>query len=147
MLGSLPLSPQPTARETREIAFRLGHELAARGATVRHDVVGGFRFRMGAPWSSAQAGALRAIWSGEVTIGAVSGDPWRVRYDLRFSIPTLLTFALCVAILRYGIQWHWPRTRLIDLLLITWIAVYGIPCLLAMRMFRRLVGKATRGSY
>jgi hypothetical protein len=146
MLGSLPLSPQPTARETREIAFRLGHELAARGANVRHDVIGGFRFRMGAPWRSARAGALRAIWSGEVTIGAVSGDPWRIRYDLRFSIPTVLTFALCVAILRYGIHWHWPRTRLIDLLLVTWIAVYGVPCLLAMRMFRRLVGQAARGA-
>ena len=82
---------------------------------------------MAAPWRGARAGALRAIWSGEVTIGAGSGDPWRVRYDLRFSIPTLLTFALCVAILRYGIHWHWPRTRLIDLLLITWIAVYGVP--------------------
>ena len=60
MLGSLPLSPQPTARETREIAFRLGHELAARGAKVHHDVIGGFRFQMAAPWRRA-ASANRAV--------------------------------------------------------------------------------------
>jgi hypothetical protein len=145
MLGSLPLSPQPTARETREIVFRLGHELAARGARVRHDVVGGFRFRMPAPWGGRGLGPLRAVWSGEVTIGAVSGDPWRVRYDLRFSVPAIVTLALCIVLVRYGFQGHWPRTRLLDLVLITWLATYGIPCLLAMRMFRELVAEATAG--
>jgi hypothetical protein len=138
----LPLSPQPTARETREIVFRLGHELAARGARVRHDVIGGFRFRMPLTWRGNRLGPLRAIWSGEVTIGAASGDPWRVRYDLRFSILTVVTLVLCIALVRYGFHWHWPRTRLLDLLLITWLVTYGVPCLLAMRMFRQLVGEA-----
>jgi len=145
VLGSLPLSPQPTARETRDIVFRVGHELAARGARVHHDVPGGFRFRMPIPWAGARLGPLRAIWSGEVTIGAASGDPWRVRYDLHFSLPTVVMLILCIAIIRYGIHGHWPRTQLIDLVLITWILTYGIPCLLAMRLFRRIVSDAAIG--
>jgi hypothetical protein len=141
----LPLVPQPTARETREIVFRLGHELSARGARVRHDVIGGFRFRMPVPWGGRGLGPLLAVWSGEVTIGAVSGDPWRVRYDLRFSVPTVVTLVLCTVLVRYGFQGHWPRTRLLDLLLITWLVTYGIPCLLAMRMFRQMVTEAREG--
>jgi hypothetical protein len=143
MLGSLPLQPQPTARETREIAFRLGHELTTRGAHVRHDIIGGFRFNMPVPWRRGRLGALHAISWGKVTIGAGSGEPWRVRYDLRFTLVALVTLVVCAGLVRYGL--HWPRTRLINLLLASWLVFYGIPCALAMRVFQRLVRNAAKG--
>jgi hypothetical protein len=141
MIGSWPLSPQPTARETREIIFRLGHELTARGARVRHDVIGGFRFSMPFFRAGRGLGALRAMTSGRVTIGAGSGEPWRVRFDLRFSLLTLLAFVLSGAVVAAG--YHWPRARLFDALVVIWIVAYGIPCARAMRMFRELVRAAS----
>jgi hypothetical protein len=137
MLGSLTLSPQPTARETREIIFRLGHELAARGTHVRHDVIGGFRFRMPMPWRGGRLGALHAISSGRVTIGAGSGDPWRVRYELKFTALAVATLVLCLLLIKLG--FHWPRARLVEVLAVTWLAVFGIPCARAQRVFREMV--------
>jgi hypothetical protein len=144
MIGSWPLTPQPTARETREIVFRLGHELTARGARVRHDVIGGFRFSMPLLRHGREMGALRAMTSGRVTIGADSGEPWRVRYDLRFSLLTLVAILLSVGLIAIG--YNWPRGRLFDVLVVVWIVTYGIPCARAMRMFRRLVRTASRPS-
>jgi hypothetical protein len=144
MNGSWSLSPQPTARETREIIFRLGHALTARGALVRHDIVGGFRFRLPLPWNGRGLGALRAIFSGRVTIGAGAGEPWRARYELRFTLLTLATLLLSVALVKIG--FHWPRTRLLGLLGVLWAMAYGIPCVSAMREFRQLVTEAARES-
>ena len=144
MMGSWPLSPQPTARETREIIYRLGHALSARGAHVRHDVIGGFRFRM-PPFPRRHGpglGILRVMSWGRVTIGAGAGDPWRVRYDLRFPILTSLTVILCVGLVIVGYQW--PRAELVNLLGLIWVAAYGIPCWRAMRTFRGLVSAAAR---
>jgi hypothetical protein len=143
MIGSWPMSPQPTARETREIIFRLGHELAARGAHVRHDVIGGFRFRMPLLHRGASAGPLSAILSGRVTIGAGLGEPWRVRYDLRFTLLTIIALALSIGLV--GVGFHWPRMRLLDVLGLVWVVAYGIPCARAMRTFRKLVTEAARG--
>lgn len=141
MLGSLSLTPQPTARQTREIVFRLGHELTARGIRVSHDVIGGFRFRMSLPWHHQPLGVLRAISAGEVSIGAGSGEPWRVRYELRFTWLLILALALSVVLIDLGL--HWPRARLIDLLVAVWVVV-SVPCVLAWRHFRRLVREAAR---
>jgi hypothetical protein len=137
MLGWLTLSPQPTARETREIIFRLGHELAARGTHVRHDVIGGFRFRMPMPWRDGRLDALHAISSGRVTIGAGSGDPWRVRYELKFTALALATLVLCLLLINLG--FHWPRARLVEVLAVAWLVVFGIPCARAQRAFREMV--------
>jgi hypothetical protein len=140
MTGSWALDPQPTARETRDIVFRLGHELAVRGAQVNHDIIGGFRFRMPLLREAAHGGGLHAIFSGRVTIGAGLGEPWRVRYELRFTLLTILTLLLSVGIVTVGI--HWPRGRLLELLGLLWVVAYGIPCVRAMRMFRALVREA-----
>lgn len=137
MLGSVTLSPQPTALETREIIFRLGHELASRGTHVHHDVIGGFRFRMPAPWRGSRLGPLRALSSGQVTIGAGSGDPWRARYDLRFTALSLVALVVCAALIKWG--FHWPRTRLLATLGVAWLVVFGIPCARAQRAFREMV--------
>jgi hypothetical protein len=143
--GSWSLSPQPSARETREIVFRLGHILTARGARVRHDIVGGFRFRLPLPWHRGRKlGALRVIFSGRVTIGAGAGEPWRARYQLRFTLLTITTVLLSIALLKLG--FHWPRGRLLGLLGLVWGVVYGIPCARAMREFRQLVTEAARES-
>ncbi|GEM_PF-3481527 len=137
MIGSWPLSPQPTARQTRDILFRLGHELAARGARVHHDVIGGFRFWMPLLSHGKPLGALHAITSGRVTIGAGAGEPWRVRYDLRFSVLGVVAVLISAGLIETGL--HWPRARLLDLLALGWILAYGVPCIRAMRTFRRLV--------
>lgn len=140
MIGSWPLAPQPTARETREIVFRLGHELTARGARVRHDVIGGFRFSMPLVRRSHGLGALRAMTLGRVTIGAGSGEPWRVRYDLRFSLLTFIALLLSAGLVTVG--YHWQRAELVNALILLWVIAYGIPCARAMRMFRQLVRSA-----
>jgi hypothetical protein len=137
MLGSLTLSPQPTARETRDIIFRLGHELAARGTHVRHEVIGRFRFRMPMPWRDGRLGPLHAISSGRVTIGAGSGDPWRVRYELKFTALALATLVLCLLLIKLG--FYWPRARLVEVLAVTWLVVFAIPCARAQRVFREMV--------
>jgi hypothetical protein len=142
MIGSWSISPQPTARETREIIFRLGHELTARGARVRHDVIGGFRFSMPLFRHRRRLSALRAMTSGRVTIGADSGEPWRVRYDLRFSLLTSLCMVLSAALVVIG--YRWPRIDLFNAVLLVWIVAYGVPCFRAMRMFRELVREASR---
>ena len=142
MMGSWPLTPQPTARETREIIFRLGHELTVRGARVRHNVIGGFRFSMPLFRRAHGMGALRAMTSGRVTIGADSGEPWRVRYDLRFSLLTMVAIVLSAGLVAVGLSW--PRGRLFNVLVVVWIASYGIPCARAMRTFRNLVRTASR---
>jgi hypothetical protein len=80
--------------------------------------------------------------SGRVTIGAGAGDPWRVRYDLRFPLLTTLTLALSVGLVMIG--YRWPRAQLVNLLGLTWVIVYGVPCSRAMRTFRALVSAASR---
>ena len=142
MTGSWALDPQPTARETRDIVFRLGHELAVRGARVHHDVIGGFRFRMPLLGETRHGGALHAIFSGRVTIGAGLGEPWRLRYELRFTLLTIVSVLLSAGLVAVGIRW--PRARLLDLLGLLWIVAYGVPCARAIRTFRRLVKLAVR---
>lgn len=145
MIRTLPLNPQPTARETREILFRLGHELTTLGARVEHDIVGGFRFRMPLAWRTRAHGFLHAVSSGRVTIGAGSGEPWRVRYELRFSLLWLVTVLLTALLVRVG--FHWPRTSLLNLIGLLWLVVYGVPYARASREFRRLVAEAVSSRY
>ncbi len=139
MIRTLDITPQPTARETRDILFRLGHELTTLGARVQHDIVGGFRFRM--PLSlRTSLGFLHAVTAGRVTIGAASGEPWRVRYELRFSLLWIVTIALTGILVIVGI--HWPRTTLLNSIAALWLVAYGIPFVRANREFRRLVDRA-----
>jgi hypothetical protein len=143
VIRTLDITPQPTAGETREILFRLGHELTAFGARVHHDIVGGFRFRM--PLSlRASLGFLHAVSSGRVTIGAASGEPWRVRYELRFSLLRIVTIALTGILVIVGL--HWPRTTLLNAIAVLWLAAYGLPFVRANREFRRLVDSAVNGT-
>ena len=138
MIRSLPLEPQPTARQTREILFHVGHELAALGARVDHSLIGGFRFRMPPAWSLKKGGPkfFMAISSGRVTIGANAGEPWQVRYELKFTGLLLLVTALSLMLILLGVP-AWARGRLLDSQLALWTVAYALPYLLADAYFRR----------
>lgn len=135
MLRSLPLDPQPTARQTREILVHIGHELAALGARVDYSVIGGLRFRMPPPWRNRSADSFLAISSGRVMIGADSGEPWRVRYELKFTLLAWLVLAVVAALLAVGLRWQ--RGHLADTLLLIWCIGYLVPIAAADRLFRR----------
>jgi hypothetical protein len=143
MIRSLPLDPQPTARQTREILFHVGHELAALGARVDHSLIGGFRFRMPPAWELAKGSPkfFMAISSGRVTIGANAGEPWRVRYELKFTGLLLLVTSLSLALILLGIP-AWARLRLLDSQLALWSIAYALPYLLADAYFRRWLKNA-----
>jgi hypothetical protein len=138
VIRSLPLEPQPTARQTREILFHVGHELAALGARVDHSLIGGFRFRMPPAWGLASGSPkfFMFISAGRVTIGANAGDPWRVRYELKFTGLLLLVTALSLMLILVGVP-PWVRVRLLDSQIALWVIAYALPYLLADSYFRR----------
>lgn len=136
MVRSLPLDPQPTARQTREILFHVGHELSAIGARVDHSVIGGFAFWMPPPWRLAAGGVSSAISSGRVTIGANAGEPWRVRYELRFTALLGLVLTLSALLILIGLD-RWPHGRLINAQIALWSVAYVLPYFGADYTFRR----------
>jgi hypothetical protein len=138
VIRSLPLEPQPTARQTREILFHVGHELAAIGARVDHTLIGGFRFWMPPIW---QVGGRNRrffvpISAGRVTIGANAGDPWQVRYELRFTGLLLLVTSLSILLIVIGIP-GWKRVELLDSEVALWTVAYALPYVVADLHFRR----------
>ena len=143
MLRSLPLEPQPSARNTREILVHIGHELAAIGAHIEYSVVGGLRFQMPPMWRRHRRDVFLAISSGRVTIGADSGEPWRVRYDVRFTVVSWLAFGLMAGVVVAGFH-RWQGTRVFDVLLLVWCVTYLIPTIAADRAFRRWLAATCR---
>jgi hypothetical protein len=134
MLRSLPLDPQPTARQTREILFHVGHEMVAMGAEVDHTLIGGFRFRMPPVWRLRHFTYLLAVTSGRITIGADSGEPWRVRYELRYTGLFVLILLVSGVIVAAGLQWR--HGRLLDALIALWGVAYALPFFVVDRQFR-----------
>jgi hypothetical protein len=138
VIRSLPLDPQPTARQTREILFHVGHELAALGARVDHTLIGGFRFWMPPIWRLAN-GSPRffvPISAGRVTIGANAGDPWQVRYELKFTGLLLLVTLLSISLIVIGIP-GLKRVELLDSEVALWMIAYALPYVVADLHFRR----------
>jgi hypothetical protein len=142
VIRSLPLYPQPTARQTREILFHVGHELAALGARVDHTLIGGFRFRLPPAWELAKDSPkfFMAISSGRVTIGANAGDPWQVRYELKFTGLLLLVTALSLALFLLGLPAK-LHARMLDSQLALWAIAYAIPYVVADTSFRRWLSR------
>lgn len=138
MIRSLPLEPQPTARQTREILFHVGHELAALGARVDHSLIGGFRFWMPPIWGLAKNSPrfFLPIASGRVTIGANAGDPWRVRYELKFTGLLLAVTSVSIALILIGIP-GWRRGELLNSQIALWTFAYAVPYVVADLNFRR----------
>jgi hypothetical protein len=142
VIRSLALCPQPTARQTREILFHVGHELAALGARVDHTLIGGFRFRLPPAWELAKSSPkfFMAISSGRVTIGANAGDPWQVRYELKFTGLLLLVTSLSLMLFLTGLP-SWLRVRMLDTQLALWSIAYAIPYVVADSNFRRWLNR------
>lgn len=143
MLRSFPLNPQPTARHTREILVHIGHELAALGARIEYSVVGGLKFRMPPIWRRHRRDKFLAISSGRVTIGADSGEPWRVRYDVKFPVVTWVALALMAGVLVAGFH-RWSGARVFNILVLVWAAAYLIPTVAADQAFRWWLNVACR---
>jgi hypothetical protein len=142
VLRSLPLEPQPTARQTLEILVHVGHELAALGARVDYKVIGGLRFRMPPPWRSRRGDAFLVISSGRVMIGADSGEPWRVRYQLQFTLLSWIVLAVVAGLLAVGLRWQ--SFHLAETLIAIWCVGYLIPVAAADRLFRRWLAEKCR---
>lgn len=143
MLRSLPLNPQPSARHTREILVHIGHELASLGARIEYSIVGGLRFRMPPIWRRHRRDMFLAISSGRVTIGADSGEPWRLRYDVRFTVVTWVAVALMAGVIATGFH-HWSGGRVFNSLVLVWLAAYVLPTIVADRAFRHWLIVASR---
>src|SRR5262249_6007772 len=107
------------------------------GARVDHSLIGGFRFRMPPLWGLAKGTPkfFMAISSGQVTIGANAGDPWQVRYELKFTGLVLFVIPLSLGLIVPGPRW--ARGRILDTQLGLWTIAYAIPYLLADSYFRR----------
>lgn len=137
-MRSIDLRKEPSVRQVEAILRNLDQQLTARGATVdRAGAVGGLRFRMPRPWKAPRLGVLLFITSGRVVVTAGSGGPWRVRYGLDFSVLQGMAIVLSLGLIAVGLAW--PRTSLINSLIVLWLAVYGIPYVVVSAYFRRVI--------
>lgn len=141
MKRSLRLKVQPTARQTRTIMERVEHQLVSRGAVVKSEQSSSLRFRMPHIWKSPRLHWLIATTSGEVSVGAGGGGPWRVQYGLHFSALRLLCFAVTVALAVIG--WTWTRERLFTVLLLFWALAFGVPYMAAWLRFQQILRAAS----
>ena len=142
-MRSLPLRREPSVRQIETILRRIEEELASRGARIdRTGATGGLRFRMPWPWNAPRLGALLFISSGRAMVSAGSGGPWKVRYQLDFSVLLGMTITVSVVLIAIGLSWP-DRTQLVNALLLVWVFVYGIPYAFATTRFRQIILKST----
>ena len=140
MRHSLALRREPTARQTQAIRARIERELSAIGAQVergRGDLV---RFKMPLPWQATRPDPMLLVTSGQVSVSAGGGGPWRVHYRLQHLRLAILCGIVSAAIAASG--WSWPRLTLLQVLGIVWIVLYGVPVLVAGRRARQLLRSA-----
>ena len=142
-MRSLPLRREPSVRQIETILRRIEEELTSRGARIdRAGTTGGLRFRMPWPWQAPRLGVLLFISSGRATVSAGSGGPWKVRYELDFSVLLGVAITLSVALIAIGLSWP-DRSQLLNALLVVWVVIYGIPYLFATTRFRQIIRKST----
>lgn len=145
MLRSLDLRKEPSVRQSETILRRIDEELTARGARVhRAGPIGGLRFRMPQPWDAPRLGILLAITSGRAVVSAGSGGPWRVRYELNFSVLRWTTIGLTAILVILVLSGYlpWDRLTLLNAILVLWVVVYGIPYLAASIRFERIIRRS-----
>lgn len=137
MIRSIALDVAPTARDVQNILIHLEEELRALGARVERTPYGAIRFRLPAPWRAPHLGMLHAASSGRATVGAAAGEPWRVRYELKFPILQWATIFMSVVVVVLGIR----TGRFIALyaLAAVWLICFALPYAAATLRFRRLV--------
>lgn len=115
--------------------------LMERGATV--ELVGNdaLRFRMPYPWHTHRLGWLIPVTSGRAEVSAGGGGPWRVRYQLNFSMLRYICIALSVVLAVVGREW--PRLTLLNGLVILWLACYALVISVASSRFSKLLEAAS----
>jgi len=115
--------------------------LTERGATV--ELVGNdaLRFRMPYPWHTHRLGWLIPVTSGRAEVSAGGGGPWRVRYQLNFSMLRYICIALSLVLAVVGRDW--PRLTLLNGLIILWLAFYALVASVASSRFSKLLHAAS----
>jgi hypothetical protein len=141
MRRSIGLRKEPTMRQTTAILGRIEGELTELGARVERGS-SALRFRMPAPWRAPHLGFLLAITSGIARVSAGSGEHRQVRYELRFSGLRIVALLVTLGVTLAG--WGWSRGTLLVALLVLWAVVYGLPRLIAGRLFHRLIATSAR---
>lgn len=136
-MKTVELRVEPTVRQADAILAGLEDTLRARGIRpTRRGLELRFRVPM-PPWRVARVGLLAAVTSGTVKVMAGAGDPWRVRYQLDYTILRGLCVLLSIAAVVMGLGW--PRLTLVNTLAAIWLLAYLAPRWLAARRFDALV--------
>jgi hypothetical protein len=137
VIRSIPLDVSPTAREAQTILSHVEDELRSLGASVQQSQYGAIHFKLPRPWRARHLGILHVVSSGRATIGAAGGAPWRVRYELKFTMLQWLATALSTIVVVVGFQ----TGRFITFygLVAVWLVCYVLPYVAATVRFRNLV--------
>ncbi|MBA3559055.1 MAG: hypothetical protein H0W30_10685 [Gemmatimonadaceae bacterium] len=141
MRQSIVLRAAPSLRQAKRILISLQQMLTERGATV--ELVGNdaLRFRMPYPWNTHRLGWLIPVTSGRAEVSAGGGGPWRVRYQLNFSMLRYICIALSIVLAIVGREW--PRLTLLNGLIILWLAFYALLASVASSRFSKLLEAAS----
>jgi hypothetical protein len=140
MRHSLALRREPTARQTQAISARIERELSALGARVERGHSNLVTFTMPLPWEAKRPDPMLLVTSGQVSVSAGGGGPWRVQYRVQHFRLALLCGVASLIIAAAG--WSWPRLTLLQVLGVVWIVLYGAPVLVAGRRVRQLLRSA-----
>ena len=140
MRHSLALRREPTARQTQVITLRIERELAALGAQVERGRDNLVKFRMPLPWQATRSDPMLLVTSGQISVSAGGGGPWRVQYRVQHLRLAILCGVASLIIAAAG--WSWPRLTLLQVLGVVWIMLYGVPVLVAGRRVRQLLRSA-----
>ena len=136
-MKSIPLRTEPTVRQADAILSRIEGMLAARGVSPRRRGLE-LRFRVPYPWQAPGLGLLMAVTSGVVKVSAGAGEPWKVRYSLKYKFLRGLAIALTLAAVVVGFS-GWPRLTLLNVVIGIWVLCYIGPRWVASRRFDDLV--------
>jgi len=140
MRHSLALRREPTTRQTLAIRARIERELSELGARVEHGRGNLVRFSMPLPWRASRSDLMLLVTSGQVSVAAGGGGPWRVQYQLRYHRLLMLCAIISAAVIAVG--WSWPRLSLLQALAAVWAVCYGIPVLATGARAKRLLSSA-----
>ncbi|HEX5830149.1 MAG TPA: hypothetical protein VFY16_04150 [Gemmatimonadaceae bacterium] len=117
------------------ILDRVASALERRHAIVERASNGEVRFRVPPVWRAGLL-QLHPITRGRVWLGAGWGEPWRIRYELRYT--RIKIAGLLVSAALVYVSWTGPRTLLVNELLWLWGLIYFYIFVTRQR-FRRLL--------
>lgn len=134
-MGSVRLPKEPTVLQAVPILDRVANALERRHAIVERGPNAEVRFRVPPIWRAGLL-QLHPITRGRVWLGAGWGEPWRIRYELRYTRIKIAGFLVSAALVY--VSWRGPRTLLVNELLWLWGLIY-LYIFLTRQRFRRLL--------